>query len=511
MKPQNIDLPELAAGRPDARVVVVGAGISGLTAAFILTRHYGQQGRAPQVVLLESDDRVGGLVKTFAQSGAIMECGPEAFLTSKTAVLDLCRQLEITDRLISTNNQQRNTFVGLNQKLHPLPEGFVLLAPTLIMPLLKSKLFTVSGKLRMAMDLLIPPRRCREDESLSDFVRRRFGKEVLERVAQPMIAGIHSAPAELLSAQHALPQFVDFEQRYGSVIAGLVRQMGGNGFKLGKREQTPSGARYSMFASFDRGMSVLTDKLAQQLPPGCLRTHSAVEAVRAGNQDRNWDVVLKTGDVISADAVILAVPAAAAAMILRPLDPELAKSLDEIPMGSSIVINHLCRRDDIAHRLNGFGLVLPRGEARSIIACTFSNVKFPNRAPADMVLLRSFMNVSVNPHLQDLGDRNLIDLAVRDLEVYIQLKAKPVFSLVTRHKHAIPQYRLGHRQRVDKIAALLENNPGIYLAGNAYNGAGIPDCITSGKQTAMAAINLLTCKMASSAAAAQTKKFTHIS
>ncbi len=463
------------------RIIVIGAGISGLAAAYKLVCNKIDL----EVILLEANAKAGGVIGTLNQTEAIIECGPEAFTTAKPAIVDLAESLGISDRIIGTSDQHRTTFVAFDKKLHPLPDGFVLLAPTKFFPFIMSRLFSLCGKLRMALDLVIPRRipTEEEDETLAGFVNRRLGREALERVAQPMVAGIQTAHPENLSVKSAMPQLLEFEKKHGSIILGLLSER----FKLNKTNGTVEGnsrgARYGTFATFDKGMSVLVSELVKALPAGCLKTNHQVTFLVPGTE-RRFDVHLKDGTKLPADGVILALPAPQAARIVFDAYTQLASLLNKIPFASSVVVSRLYQRSAIPHPLRGFGFVVPRSEERTILACTFSSVKFVNRAPQDKVLLRIFAGGALQPGIYALADQKLEELITRDLSLYLGITSKPLRSIISRHLNRTPQYHVGHTKIIKEIQTVLAGFPGLALAGNAYAGAGLADCVASGNKAA---------------------------
>ncbi len=474
------------------RVVVIGAGISGLTAAYTLTCQTDAQAPAMEVLLLDASPRAGGVICTYNLDDVILELGPDSFTTQKPSAIKLCESLGIASRILPTDERYRRTFVAYKNKLHPLPDGFFMVAPTRILPIIGSSLFSFQGKLRMAMDLFLPKGDAGLDESLTEFVTRRFGAEVLERVAQPMLGGIYTGDPDRLSMKSVMPRFIELEQKHGSVIAGLAAERGKHGSKPGE-----SGARYSMFVTLDEGMNVLVNALSSKLPPGCLRTKATVEHVKAGVQGRPWDVVFSDQSALSADAVIIATSAKQAGHMLLSTDSSLSDDLKQIPYASSAVINLIYRRSDIPHALDGFGFVVPRKENRSILACSFSSVKWGNRTPADKVLLRVFIGGALQPDLYGFTDEQIECLLWEDLHTYLGLKALPLLSVISRFPDAMPQYNVGHSALVERIDQALTKYDGLSLAGNAYRGIGMPDCIASGQRAAQAVMSALATRQSS--------------
>ncbi len=467
------------------RIVVIGGGISGLAAAHKIGELSEQLdlNRRPEVVLLESSDRVGGVIRSRKEHGCLIECGPDSFITQKPWAVNLCQRIGLTDRIVQTNEDCRRTFVALGGKLHPVPEGFIMLAPTQWWPFVTSSLFSPVGKLRMAMDLILPKRTSRADESLSDFVLRRLGREALERIAQPMVGGIYTADPDLLSLQATMPRFLELEDHYGSIIKGMLAE------QL-KRSATPqkrpaeSGARYSIFVSLDDGLQVLVDKLVSKLPATAVRCGvSATKVVPATDQGR-WEVILSGGGSLAADGLVLAMPSYAAAALLSELDDQLSSDLGSIPYASSSVLNLIYDRSDIRHKLDGFGFVVPATEPQSMIACTFSSVKYPGRAPDGKVLIRVFLGGALKPEINDLPEVELLKITRADLAQLLAVSAEPQYSCLSSWPRSMPQYHVGHLSLVERIESRLAAMPVLALAGNAFRGVGIPDSIHSGELAA---------------------------
>jgi protoporphyrinogen/coproporphyrinogen III oxidase len=362
-------------------------------------------------------------------------------------------------------------------RLHALPDGFLLLAPTQLWPLVVSRLFTWPGKLRMGFDLLLPRGPQRSDESLGSFVTRRLGREALERVAQPLVGGIYTADPSDLSLAATMPRFLEMERQWRSIIWAMWRQLR----RTPPAARATSGARWSLFVSVDDGMQSLVDALAQRLPEGVVRLGSAVTALR---REQCWQVGLADGSVIDADAVVLATPAHQSARFGAELDPALATELTGIPYASSATVSLAYRREEIPHPLDGFGFVVPLVEARSIVACTYSSIKYPGRAPREHILLRAFVGGAMQQRLFDQDDAAMAESVRRELRELLGVTREPILTRIHRHPHAMPQYRVGHLERMQRIDASVAQYPGLALAGNAYRGVGIPDCIHSGEVAA---------------------------
>jgi len=462
------------------RVAVIGGGISGLAAAHRLAEHSRGAAQPIDVQLFEAAARLGGVIATERSDDFLIEAGPDSFLSEKPAALQLCERLGITEHLIGTRDAFRRTAVVRAGRLHALPDGFLLLAPTRVWPLVTSPLFSWPGKLRMALDLVLPRGGGRGDESLSSFVRRRLGREALERVAQPLVGGIYTADPDCLSLPAAMPRLLEIERAQRSLILGMWRQQ-----RAALAAHNGSGARWSLFLSFDTGMQCLVDRLAQALPDGVVRLGQRVRALtRDGN---GWHI-----DAVDRyDAVIVATPAHATAGLVRSADGELADELAAIPYASSAIVSCAFRREDIPYPLDGFGFVVPHIERRTLLAGTISSLKFAGRAPAEFALIRAFVGGALRPDLVELDDGALLDRVRRDLTELLGIRVRPTLTRIARWRRAMPQYHLGHLDRVARIERRVAALSGLHVAGNAYTGVGIPDCIRSGEAAAAAVIGAL--------------------
>ena len=465
------------------RIIVVGGGIAGLAAAHHVMELARAHGQDVTLFLLEARDRLGGTIATELVDNFIVEGGPDSFLSEKPWALELCGRLGLTRGLVGTDDRYRRTFVVSRGRLHPLPDGFQLLAPTRFWPFVASSLFSWPGKLRMALDLALPRGRQPGDESLGSFVRRRLGREALERVAQPLVAGIYTADPDRLSLAATMPRFLEAERQHRSVVLALWRAAR----SAGPESRRGSGPRWSLFVTFQEGMEVLVRALAERLPPESVRLKQSVWQIL--RQATTYTVFCEDGTQMEADAVIVATEAHRAAGTVRALDPQLARMLDAIPYASSATVSLAYRRDDIGHPLDGFGLVVPASEGKTLLACTFSSVKYPGRAPDGYALLRAFVGGALGARHLDCADQSLVEAVQRDLRPLIGLRGAPVFSRVHRYERAMPQYEVGHLQRVSAIETRLLSFPGLALAGAGYRGVGIADCVHSAERAAEAVLS----------------------
>ena len=458
------------------RIVVVGGGIAGLAAAHRLVELARDEGRALDLVLLEAADRLGGTIRTERVDGFLLDAGPDSFISEKPWALALAERVGLGARLRRTDDRFRRTYVVRGGRLRPLPEGFLLLAPTRAWPVLASSVFSWRGKLRLGLDLILPRRSAPGDESLGSFVRRRLGREALERVAQPLVGGIYTADPDRLSLAATMPRFLALEREHRSLILGLRRTARGG------EAAGASGARWSLFVTLAGGMEELVDALAARLPAGAVRLSTPAAAIAP--VPSGWRVEPRAGSPLQADGVVLAGPAPAMATLVSGADRPLAELLDGIAYASSATVALAYPRAAIRQPLDGFGFVAPRVEGRAILACTFSSVKYPGRAPDGFALLRVFIGGAMQAGLLARDDAALLQLAHDDVTSLLGITGDPVLARVWRHPAAMPQYEVGHLDRVAAIESRLEALPGLALAGGAYRGVGIADCVRSGEAAA---------------------------
>lgn len=466
------------------KCVVVGGGVSGLAAAHRLTELAQERGEAPDLLLVEASGRLGGVIETEVRDGYVLEGGPDSMITDKPWGLALARRLGLDSELIGTQEQHRRSFVVHQGRLEPVPEGFQLLAPSRFGPLVSTRIFSWAGKARMALDLILPPRNGSEDESLGSFVTRRLGREALERIAQPMIAGIYGADPMKLSLQATLPRFLDMERQHGSVIRAMLRARARQAKAAPDHANSQtgvSGARYGLFVSFRNGMQTLTDALAQRLPAGAVRLHT--RATHLARSEDRWNLTLAPGGVLEVDRVILALPAYQSASLVQPLDAELADHLSSIPYAASGTMSLAYREEQVPHPLDGFGFVTPSREGLTILGCTFTHRKYAHRAPAGIALLRAFLGEQA---LAGRDDAELDRMVREDLRRLLGITAAPLWTKIARHPRSMAQYDVGHLVRVAEMERRVAAFPGLALCGNGFRGIGIPDCVRAGEAAAEA-------------------------
>ncbi len=467
-----------ATGTDAVHVAIVGAGITGLATAYRLEQLASQAGRALQLSLLEAGERAGGSIETVHRDGFTMERGADSIVTEKPWGIALCRELGAESRVIPTRAGFRGSFIARGGRLCRVPEGFHLMAPSRLWPFLISGLLSPLGKLRLAADLVIPPRTDPGDESLASFVRRRLGREALERIAQPMVGGIYTADPERLSLSATMPRFIEMEQRHGSLIRAMIAARRGS-----EAVGSASGPRYDLFASLRDGMEELPQRLRERLPAGVLKLRCPVTRIVRTAEGWRVDTAQRS---VRADAVCVTAPAFAAAAMLGETAPGLSGELSAIPYASSVTVNLVFDRAAIGHALDGFGFVVPAVEGRVTIGCSFSSIKYEGRAPEGSVLLRAFVGGALAPHALDLDDTAVVKAVLADLRDLLAVRGRPRDVLITRLPRSMPQYHVGHLERIARIEAELRAHPGLFLAGAAYRGSGIPDCIHSAEEAAQA-------------------------
>ncbi len=472
------------------RIAVIGGGIAGLVAA----NRIRELEPSCEVTLFEASDRLGGSMWTEHRDGFIVEQGADSFITNVPWGIDLCRRLGIADELVGTSEHGRQAFVVRRGRLRPIPDGFMLMAPSKLWPIVKTPILSPLGKLRLAWEYFVPQRRDESgsDESLANFVRRRLGREAFDRLVQPLVAGIYTADPEKLSLVATLPRFQDMEREHGSLIRATLHKRSAK--PVGESSNGPSsGARYGLFVTPRGGLSTITNAIAARLPPGSMRLNAQITNVE--RSDGRWSLhaslPLPPGEgrgegknLRSYDALILATPAPATAKLLARIDPALSADLASIEYAGAIVVSMALDRQQIRHPLDGFGFVVPAIERRRILSASFSSVKFPGRAPADKVLIRTFVGGACQRELCDLDDGELERLVTEELAELIGLAGRPLWTMIARWSNSMPQYHVGHLDRVARIEARLRCIPGLALAGSAYRGVGIPHAIHSGEEAA---------------------------
>jgi protoporphyrinogen/coproporphyrinogen III oxidase len=457
-----------------ASVAIIGGGISGLAAAHYLARHQ----PSIKVILLEQDRRLGGKILTEQVDGFVIEGGPDSFLSTKPRGVGLATELGLTARLQGTNEAKRRTWVMSGGRLHPLPEGLSGLVPSRLEPLLESDLFSDCGKERLRQEPLIPPREDHQDESLADFVTRRFGREVYDRMIEPLMAGIYAGDGEQLSLAATFPQLRQLERRWGSLIGGIQAAT-----------STTERSSRSAFLTPIGGMKELVDALVVRTSGAQMNIGTAARAVR--EEGAGFVVELDGGEQVHVGSVVVATPAHSAAHLVARVDSTMFDALSAIPHVSSATVSLAYPATQVPRALEGYGYVVPRQEGRPVMASTWSSTKFDHRAPDGFALIRVFIGRLGAEEALEGTDDVLVDLARAEVADVLGAREAPLFHRVFRWPNGMPQYTLGHLERVATIEQRAQQHPGLFLAGNAFHGVGIPDCIASGEAAAQAATEYL--------------------
>lgn len=467
------------------RIAVIGGGITGLAAAHRLVELSRSAGAPPVAIdLFDASPRLGGCFGTERVGDYVIETGADSFVTDKPAGIGLVRRLGLESRLIGIDPQYRRALILADGRTSPAPDGLSLLAPGSLRGLLNTTLLSPFGKLRAAGEYFVPRRMATDDESIAAFAIRRFGREMYDRVLQPLVGGIYTGDPAHLSLAATFPRFIEMEQRCGGMIRAMRQQR-----QAQPAAATDSGVRYGMFATFEDGMSELQTALQQRIQEAGVVVHrnERVAVVRRFERvaDRSgFELETAAGQVTAATAVVLALPAYGSADLIAAWAGELAGVLREIEYASSAIVVTGYRLSDIPHPLDAAGLVIPQSERRKILAVSFLSRKFPRRAPADRAIVRTFVGGALQPELLERDDVGLERLVRSELQELLGIAAPPEFARVVRYHRAMPQYAIGHLRRLERIEQLAAPIAGLALAGNAYHGVGVPDCIHSGESAA---------------------------
>jgi oxygen-dependent protoporphyrinogen oxidase len=457
------------------RLAIVGGGIAGLTAAYYATKKLSDT----SITVLEAGPRWGGKIVTervkLGGGTFVIEGGPDTFLATKPYATNLCKELRLGDRLHGTNPDKRNTYVLNRGRLLPLPDGLAMMVPTNLHAMLSTQLISWPGKARLALDLILPARPVDGDESLGTFIGRRLGREAYENLIEPLVSGIYAGDGDRLSLASTFPYLRDMELKHGSLARGALasRPNNGNG-----RKPTSKGGR-SAFLTPTTGLAEIVEALVEYLNARgvALHTNTPVSSIRQILS--GYSVETEKLGSVEAAALILAAPAYASGSLLEALDSTLAEALESIPYASTATISLAYRQSDMPRPLDGYGYVIPRAEGREALACTWTSTKFPHRAPEGYALIRVFVGRAGQEVTRD--EANLLRIAREEARLTLGITAEPLLSRIFIWDRAMPQYNLGHPEAMAAIKSRLEDHPGLALAGNAYDGIGIPDCIHSGE------------------------------
>jgi oxygen-dependent protoporphyrinogen oxidase len=498
----------------ERQVVVIGGGITGLSAAYYLRQQAEEQGIPLQIRLAERQSKLGGDIQTEVFDGHVIEKGPDSFLRRKLAAANLCIELGLTDDLVGTNPANKKTYILHQGKLHRIPQGLSLGVPTEFMPFATTPLLSMQAKVRAALDILIPKGKVTGDQSLGGFLARRLGDQVVDKIAEPLLAGIYAGNSRSLSLRATFPQFEELEQKHGSLIMGMLaqaRQAKAAQKQTQANSETgtpPSAANadqraltnateqnklpQTAFITLRGGLIQLINRLADVLGPEIIHTSTSVKEIKCTQeQPERYQVVLDNGDKWDADAVIVTTPTFEAARLL-PSSFDQKALLEKVPYVSTATVVMGFNKSDVPFPLDGTGFLVPRTEARDITACTWTSSKWKHTAPTDKAVIRCYVGRAGNEMIVEDSDESILQKVRDDLKFTMGITAEPYYADITRWRRAMPQYTVGH---LDRIAAFTKEADkrftGVYFAGSGYTGLGLPDCIKQGKDAAGRAVRFL--------------------
>lgn len=450
---------------PETPVVIIGGGISGLSAAYALAR----AGR--RSLLIDPNPKLGGVIQTRTVAGCLLEGGPDSFLAAKPEAMTLAKELGLGEEIIGSNDHQRVTWIVKRGRMIPLPDGLMMMVPTRLWPTATTSLLSWETKVRMALEFFRAPQANRPDRSVGEFVADHYGVEAVDYLAEPLLSGVYGGDPYKLSVRSVLPRFADMEAQYGSLTKGTLAGLA----------KAPKGGGGTLFKTLKGGLATLTAALEKAIAPHCRVVQDRAQSLN--RVDGGYAIRLE-GETIEAKQVIIATPAWAAAELVQGLDAELAQALGRIGYSSSMTVGVIYDRAQVKQRFPAFGFLVPRKERRHLVACTFVDQKFNHRVPEDRLLLRCFLGGAGQEHVLGWTDAEIQAAVLEDLAQLLGLRAEPLAVEVSRWPRSMAQYEVGHSELIAQIERRLAGLAGLALAGNGYNGIGIPDCIKSGQAAA---------------------------
>ncbi len=467
------------------KIAIVGGGITGLTAAYELNKISNLLPEPLEIKLFEKDLIPGGTFRTEKIDGFLIEGGPDSFELYKPAPLELARELGIEDQVIEANEEWHNTFLYINGKLQKIPEGLLGLVPQNLLSLAFCPYLSWKAKFRAATEFFIPPvAQSSEDLSIAEFYKKRFGGEVFENIAEALFGSIYACVPETISLKACWPRGIEMENQYGSLLRGMLKRR-----RELKKFKNQGKKAASMFKSFKEGMRQLIETLIKAIPKGTIVLKKKVKTIKYDYENKKYILIFENEEKYEAHACIVATaPSYATAEIVRDLDRAIADMLLRIPFASSATVSLAYKKNEFEHPLNGFGFLVPRKEKTTVKASSWSSIKFPGRAPEDGVLIRCFVGNAQEETIVYKSDEEILNAVLADLEKIMRVKTKPLFYRIYRWPNSMPQYTLGHTNRIKFIEEREKLYPGLFLVGNAYRGLGIGDCIVEGRNAAKKAV-----------------------
>ena len=451
------------------RVAIVGAGISGLSSAHYLRKLCREENVPLELVLFESSNRLGGVFDTVKKGNMVLELGPDSFITSKPWALDLAKELGLENSLLGVGyGREKNTFVYHDGKLQALPEGFFLMAPSKLLPFLRCGLFSFGAKLRVLLEPLVP-RGGGEDESVRSFVQRRFGREIFDKAAQPLLGGIYMADPDKLSLSSTMPQFLEMEKRSGSVLWDLLRNP--------PTSRGESGARYGLFLTPAQGMSVIIEKLCENAEFSRQDFETSVLSLK--KSEKRWLVGSDRGEE-EFDAVVLSTRADTAGQLLSDVDPQLGLRLSGVCYVSSVVATLVFEEKDFRGLPDGLGVIIPSAAGMNLVACSLYSSKFPGKSGGEKVVIRCFLGGELNADAALWDEKKIKAVLKEELARVFGFDNHPTEIYIRRYPMSMPRFGLGHKEKISAVMHRLPHHSGLALCGAAYLGVGIPDCVRSG-------------------------------
>ncbi|MBU8877373.1 protoporphyrinogen oxidase [Bacillus sp. FJAT-29790] len=463
------------------KVVIIGGGITGLTAAYYLQKEAREKELPLDVMLVEASHRLGGKIQTVVKDGYVIERGPDSFLARKQSASRLAKEVGMDDTLVS--NTAGKSYVLVKERLHPMPGGSIMGIPTEMAPFVTTGLFSVTGKLRAAADFVLPRSNPTEDQSLGEFFRRRLGDEVVENLIEPLLSGIYAGDIDQLSLMSTFPQFYQVEQKYRSLILGMKKATPPKPKNMGESKKAKG-----IFLTFQTGLQSFVDAIESNLEQGSVLKGFRVEKIAKGND--GYELELNGGDVLSADSIVMAVPHHITQSLFS--NYSLFDSFKQMPSTSVATVALAYPEEAIENDLDGTGFVVSRNSDYTITACTWTHKKWPHSTPKGKVLLRCYVGRAGDETVVELSDDEIIKIVLDDLNKTMNITMDPEFAIISRWKDSMPQYTVGHKDRLDMVKKQLPIDlPGVFLAGSSYEGLGLPDCIDQGEEAVRKVVSFL--------------------